>query len=309
MHRAYYSPGDGYLSRAAGPSLMAEEGGMGMILVTGATGNVGGELVRALIGAGEKVRALTRGTRPAQLPASVEVVAGDLNRPESLSAALDGVRGVHLLAGYRDLPALLAGMRRAGVEHVVLQSSSAVPAGDMGNAVARYHILSEQAVRESGLPWTFLQPNSFMSNTLQWVAQLQAGDIVRAPFADVRVATIDPYDVAAVSAAALTSAGHAGRSYRLSGPQSLLPAERLAILAEVLGRKLRLEPQSNEEARAEMSSTMPAEYVDAFLSFFADGTLDESRVLPTVLEVTGRQPRSFEQWAVAHAADFRLAPA
>ena len=79
-----------------------------------------------------------------------------------------------------------------GVEHVVLQSSSAVPSGDISNAVARYHILSERAVRDSGLAWTFLQPNSFMSNTLRWIPQLRAGDLVRAPFADVRVATIDP---------------------------------------------------------------------------------------------------------------------
>lgn len=215
------------------------------------------------------------------------------------------MRGVHLLAGYRGMPRLLKEMRRAGVEHVVHQSSGAVPGGDMSNAVARYHILSETRVRESGVPWTFLQPNSFMSDTLEWVPQLEPEDVVRAPFADVRVATIDPYDVAAVSAAALTSAGHAGRRYRLSVPESLMPADRLAILAEVLSRDLRLEPQSDEIARAEMSSSMPTEYVEAFFSFFADGTLDESEVLPNVREVTGREPRSFEQWATAHAQHFR----
>jgi uncharacterized protein YbjT (DUF2867 family) len=276
-----------------------------MILVTGATGNIGGELARALAGAGEEVRALIRRDADrSRLPDGVEGVVGDLNRPETLSRALAGVRGVHLLSGYEDMPGVLAEIRRAGVEHVVLQSSSAVPSGDMGNAVARYHILSEAAVRESGVPWTFLQPNSFMSNTLQWASQLQAGDLVRAPFPDVRVATIDPFDVAAVSARALTSPGHAGRSYRLSGPESLLPADRVAVLAEVLGRDLRFEGQSDAEARAEMSQDMPAEYVDAFFSFFADGTLDESQVLPTVQEVTGREPRTFLQWAQAHADAF-----
>jgi len=277
-----------------------------MILVTGATGNVGGELIRALVGAGEEVRALIRrDTDRTRLPAVVEGFVGDLDRPQTLRAALDGVRGVHLLSGYQDMPEILAEIRRAEVEHVVLQSSSAAPDGDMSNAVARYHILSEAAVRDSGVPWTFLQPNSFMSNTLQWVSQLQAGDVVHAPFADVRVATIDPYDVAEVAAEALTSGGHEGHSYRLSGPESLLPADRVGVLAKVLGRDLRFEGQSDADARAEMSATMPGEYVDAFFSFFADGKLDESKVLPTVQEVTGRQPRTFEQWAMAHAGAFR----
>jgi uncharacterized protein YbjT (DUF2867 family) len=189
-------------------------------------------------------------------------------------------------------------MRSAGVERVVLLSSSSVPSGDVTNAVARYHIESEAAVRESGLAWTFLQPNTFMSGTLDWASQLRAGDVVRARFADVAVATIDPVDVAAGD-------GHAGRSYRLSGPESLRPADRVATLARVLGRDLRFEGQTNAEARAEMSRAMPPEYVDAFMRFFADGTLDESEVLPTVREVTGRPPRSFEQWATAHADAFR----
>lgn len=276
-----------------------------MIFVTGATGNVGGELVRILAGGGEEVRALVRSDAAlATLPAGVEGFIGDLNRPETLTPALDGVRAAHLLSGYADMPGLLAEMRRAGVERVSLQSSSAVPGGDMSNAVARYHILSEKAVRESGIGWTFLQPNSFMSNTLGWASQLRNGDVVRAPFPDVRVATIDPHDVAAAAAEALISGDHDGRSYRLSGPESLLPADRVAILGRVLGRDLRFEGQSNEEARAQMSESMPAEYVDAFFSFFVDGTLDESEVLPTVQQVTGRAPRTFEQWAQAHAEAF-----
>jgi hypothetical protein len=174
----------------------------------------------------------------------------------------------------------------------VLLSSSAAPGGDLSNAVARYHILSEAAVRDAGIPWTFLQPNSFMTNTFQWLPQLRAGDVVRAPFPDVRVATIDPEDLGAVAAAALTTGGHEGRAYRLSGPESLLPADRVAVLAKVLGRALRFEGQSDTEARAEMTRTTPPEYVDAFFSFFADGTLDESKVLSTVEEITGRPPRT-----------------
>lgn len=183
-----------------------------MILVTGATGNVGGELVRALVSAGEAVRALSRGARQMALPTGVEGVAGDLNRPETLSSALAGARGVFLLSGYQDMPGLLAEIRRAGVERVVLLSSSSAPGGDMNNAISRYMIFSEAAVRESGVPWTFLRPSAFMSNALQWVPQLRAGDVVRARFAGVRVATIDPYDIAAVAAEALLSDGHEGRA-------------------------------------------------------------------------------------------------
>src|SRR4051794_13771803 len=277
-----------------------------MILVTGATGNVGAELVRALAAAGEPVRALVRDdARRAALPAGVEAAVGDLDRPETLGPALEGVRGVHLLAGYAGLPDALERGRRAGVERVTLQSSSAVPSGDTTNAVARYHIESEAAIRDSGLQWTFLQPNGFMSNALEWAEQLRRGDIVTAPFAGVRTAQIDPRDIAAVAAAALTQDGHAGRSYRLSGPESLLAAERVAILGSVLGRDLRLEPQSDEDARAEMSAAMPPEYVDAFFAFFVDGTLDESEVLPTVEQVLGRPPRTFAAWAEEHAGAFR----
>jgi uncharacterized protein YbjT (DUF2867 family) len=272
-----------------------------VILVTGATGNAGGAVVRALIDAGERVRAVVRDPNQAALPAGVEPATGNLNEPATLVPHLEGVTAAFLLSGYEGLEQTLANMRRAGVERVVLLSSSSAPAGDETNAVARYHIESERMVRQSGLAWTFLQPNSFMTNTYQWTAQLRQGDVIRAPFADVRVATIDPADIGAVAAVALTSDAGDGRAYRLSGPEALTPADRVKILAEVLGRDLRFEGESNDEARAEMSATMPAEYVDAFFRFFVDGDLDESVVLTTVQNVTGRPPGSFEAWARAHA--------
>jgi uncharacterized protein YbjT (DUF2867 family) len=276
-----------------------------MILVTGGTGNAGGAVVRALVAAGAPVRALVRDPAGAGLPDGAEAVAGDLNRPDTIAPHLDGVTAAFLLSGYDGLTETLLDMRRAGVERVVLLSSSAAPSEDLTNAVARYHVLSERAVRDSGLAWTFLQPNSFMTNTLQWAPHVRAGDVIRAPFPDVRVATIDPDDIGAVAAAALTSDAHTGRAYRLSGPESLLPADRARILGDVLERDLPFEGQSDEEARAEMSQAMPAEYVDAFFRFFAAGELDESQVLSTVQDVTGRSPRRFEQWARAHADAFR----
>src|SRR4051812_40530577 len=276
------------------------------ILVTGATGNVGSELVRLLAAGETPVRALIRDeARAAALPAGVEAVVGDLNRPETLAPALDGVGAVHLLSGYAGLADALERMGAAGVERATLLSSSAVPGGDTTNAVARYHIESEAAIRASGLAWTFLQPNGFMSNALEWAEALRHGDVVTAPFAGVRTAQIDPLDIAAVAAIALTTGRLDGRSLRLSGPEALLAADRVAILGSVLGRDLRLEPQSDVDTRAAMGATMPPEYVDAFFSFFADGTLDESEVLPTVEEVTGRPPRTFAAWAEEHAGAFR----
>ena len=191
-----------------------------MILVTGATGNAGAAVVRALANSGERVRALVRDADRATLPAGVEVAVGDLNEPSTLTPHLERVTAAFLLSGYEGLEETLANMRRAGVERVVLLSSSAAPAGDLTNAVARYHILSERAVRQSGLEWTFLQPNTFMTNTFQWLPQLRQGDVIRAPFADVRVATIDPDDIGAVAAVALTSGANDGRA---------LPIERSRI--------------------------------------------------------------------------------
>jgi uncharacterized protein YbjT (DUF2867 family) len=134
---------------------------------------------------------------------------------------------------------------------------------------------------------------------------LRDGDVVRAPFANVGVAVIDPRDIAAVAAAALLAEGHESEAYRLSGPQALLPEDRVRILGEALGRELRFEAQPDDEARAEMSASMPPEYVDAFMHFYVDGWVEESQVLSTVEQVTGREPRTFEQWAVEHADVFR----
>lgn len=276
-----------------------------MILVTGATGNVGGEVVKALAAIGHPVRALTRhqGTE-SRFPPGVEVATGFLDRPETLRDTLSNVSGVFLLPGYPDMPRLLSIFREAAVERVVLLSGSSAASGGMTNAITAYIVKSEQAVESCGLAATILRPSAFMSNTLRWAPQLAAGDVVRAPFADVRIAMIDPTDIALVAALALTGPGHDARTHRLTGPKPLLPVEQVQILSQVLGRKLRFEAQSDAEARKEMSAVMPTEYVDAFFDFYVDGSLDESVVLPTVYELTGHTPRTFKQWARAHADRF-----
>jgi uncharacterized protein YbjT (DUF2867 family) len=266
-----------------------------MILVTGATGNAGGELVRVLQKSSQPVRSLVRG--PDGRP--------DLNKPDTLRPVLDGVSGLFLLSGYADMPGLLAEARRAGVERVVLLSGSSaeVTAGD--NAITRYMLRSEQAVRDSGLAWTILRPHAFASNALRWRPQLAAGNTIRAQFPQALSTVIDPIDIASVAAAALTSTGHDGATYRLTGPEVLRPADQVRILAGALGRDLEFVGLTDEETRAEMARTTPPEYVEAFWNFYVDGALDESVATPAVAEVTGRPPRTFQQWATEHVDAFK----
>jgi uncharacterized protein YbjT (DUF2867 family) len=276
-----------------------------IIAVAGATGNVGGALMDILAGHGHEVRAIVRDvSNGRRFPQGVTAVQGDLNQAASLDAAFDGAEGAFLLSGYDD-DGLVAAMTRGGVRRVALLSSSAAPTGDLTNAVAAYHIRSERALEESGLRWTFLRPNTFMSNTLSWAQPIRAGDPVVAPFADVAVSTNDPRDVAAVAAVSLTSGEYDGLAHRITGPQPLRPSDRVAILGELLGRELPFRPQSDEEARAEMGSRMPAAYVDAFFEFFVAGKIDETSVLPTVEQVTGRPARTFRAWAEENLDAFR----
>jgi uncharacterized protein YbjT (DUF2867 family) len=265
-----------------------------MILVTGATGNVGGAVLDALDAAGEDVRAVSRSGRGG-------TVKGDLNDPSTIPFA--GATAAFFMSGY---PAeLFTAAKRAGVERAVLLSGSSADGGDRANAVSRYMMDSEDAVKASGLAHTILRPHAFFSNVLRWLPQLRAGDVIREAFPDVAASSIDPADIAAVAARALTDPRHAGETYRLTGPEPLKAADRVRILGEALSRPLTLDPFSDEEARADMSATMPPEYVDAFMAFYVDHTLDESAVLGTVEQITGRRPRTFAEWAREHAAEFR----
>jgi uncharacterized protein YbjT (DUF2867 family) len=277
-----------------------------MYLVTGATGNVGGHLVDILAGAGHQVTALVRD--PAGYPRKdgVRAVAGDLDQPDTLRHALSGAEAMFLLGGFADLPGVLQAALTAGVRQVVLLSSRSVVGGKPDNAVVAMHSGSEEAVRDSGLDWTLLRPSGFMSNDLTWAERVRAGQPVAAPFGTVPIAVIDPWDIAAVAAAVLTSDGaHHGRDYPLSGPAALTPAERVGILGQVLGRDLPFHPVPDDVARVEMSQHTPEPYVDAFFRFFADGEFDDTPVVQTVHELTGRPARDYWQWAESHADRFR----
>jgi uncharacterized protein YbjT (DUF2867 family) len=191
-----------------------------------------------------------------------------------------------------------------GVDAVFLPAGQPDVAGLLADVVTRFNVVSEAAVRDAGLEWTVLRPSGFASNARQWVPQLRAGDVVREPFADVPVAVIDPADIGAVAALALTGEGLAGRSLRLTGPEATLPADRLAVLADLLGRDLRLEPEPDDVVHRRMSAAMPPQYVDAFFRFFRGGEYDDSRVTSVVPDLLGRPARTFRQWAQRHLDAF-----
>ncbi|WP_328639968.1 NAD(P)H-binding protein [Streptomyces canus] len=283
-----------------------------MILVTGATGHVGSELVRRLAAAGEPVRAMTRRPAKARFPAGVEAVYGDAADPKSLAAAFAGVDGAFLMSAQavgtapeptHDL-ALATAAERAGVRRVVKLSTLDGGTGD--DPIARWQRTAEAAVTDParGFAWTLLRPGRFMSNALQWAGQLGTGGEVAIPFADRPAASIDPADLAEIAAQALSTGEHAGAVHELSGPQSLTPTEELALLGEVLGRDLRVRPVPTDAARAGMAGYgFPPEVVDAIMRRTLDGDRG-SGVLPTVEKVLGRPARTFAQWARAHAEEF-----
>jgi uncharacterized protein YbjT (DUF2867 family) len=277
-----------------------------MIVVTGATGNVGREVVRALADRGVSVRAVARRPDAVPLPSPVEVVAADLATPDAAGPALAGARGLFLL-GTLATPGLLAHAGEAGVEHVVVLTSRCVVGGRPDNAVTGTWLDAEAAVRASRVPWTILRPSGFHANALRWLPQLREGDVVRAPWPGVPIASIDPADIAAVAAVALTDpgAGLVGAAPSLSGPEPLTPGDQVATLARALDRPLRYEPLGDADARAAMlADGTPAGIVDALFRFFTDGEFDDSAVLGTVERITGRPPRTFADWARDNAAAF-----
>jgi uncharacterized protein YbjT (DUF2867 family) len=238
------------------------------------------------------------------VPDGATPVTGDLNDPASIREALEGATGAFFLPGYSDMPGLYSVAKEGGVQRVVQLSGTSAASGDMSNAVTAYMVQTEASAQASGVPVTIVRPSAFHTNTFQWLPQLKAGDVITAPFADVRVANIDPADVGRVVAVALLNRGHTGQVYELSGPEALLPKDRVEILGKALGRDLQFVAQSNDAARVEMEAAMPKKYVDAFFDFYVDGSLDESTVLPTVRELTGAAPRTFQQWATEHAKAF-----
>ncbi|MFD9593992.1 SDR family oxidoreductase [Kitasatospora sp. NPDC059973] len=279
-----------------------------MIVVTGATGNVGRPLTQALAEAGEQVTAVSR--RAAAVPAGVRHVVADLAEPTSLAPVLDGAKALFLLlsgdlhaAGAR--PADIVGQAAAaGVRRVVLLSSQGVATRPLDPSRVAMRAV-EDALRESGPDWAVLRPGGFASNALAWAESVRTEGTVAAPFGDVGVPVVDPVDIAGVAAACLLDDRHTGRVYELTGPEVITPRRQAAAIAAVLGSPLRFHELTREEARATMTRFVPVELADDTLDIISAPNPAELRISPDVERVLGRAPHPFAAWVTRNIAAFR----
>ncbi|GHI08467.1 FMN-dependent NADH-azoreductase [Streptomyces cellostaticus] len=277
-----------------------------MIAVTGATGNVGRALVGRLLAAGAPVRALARDPRRLALPEQAEVVRFDPDEPAALFA---GATKLFLYA-QAGTPALLKAAREQGVRHVVMLSSGIIQEGaDETHPIHVMHADAERQVRDSGLAWTFLRPNAFATNALQWAPQIRARNTaVRGVFADALSAPIHEDDIAAVAERALLDDGHEGAAHRLTGPGATTNAEQIAAIGRAVGRELTLVEVSAKEAGPELFPHVPQAMLDRLLQTFEATVGVPPEITGTVEKLTGTPARTFAQWARDHAEDFRPQP-
>lgn len=273
-----------------------------MIVVTGASGNVGRTLVRLLTEAGEPVTAVARTITASDVPPGVRAVAADLADPVSLRPALSGADAMFLLVAGEDPDGVLEEARAAGVRKVVLLSSQGVGTRPQSY---RHPARFEAAVAGSGLRWTVLRSGGMASNALAWAEPVRAHRTAAAPFGEVGLPFVDPDDVAAVAAAVLRQDGHQGATYVLTGPAPTTPRQRAAAIAAALGEPVGFVEQTRGQAHAQLSRFMPPPVVEGTLAILGEPTEEERRVSPDVERVLGRPPRSFADWARRNAAAFR----
>ncbi|MEU4803795.1 NmrA family NAD(P)-binding protein [Actinosynnema sp. NPDC023587] len=275
---------------------------MGPILVTGATGTVGGSVVRQLLAAGVEVRALTRDPAGARLPVGVEVVGGTFAEPSSLLPALRGVTRVHLVSMGGDGPEIVDVLVRAGVERLTHLGHDDPSRAD-DDPFEAWHRVFRKAIEDSGMAWTHLFPGEFMANTREWAASVRAESVVRAPFGGWSTALVHEDDIAAMAVRALLEDGHAGRAYQPTGPEPVVRRDAVRLIGEAVGRPVRFEELTPEQAREQWRDLYPPEVAEWFLEIGARaGGMDW--VSPDVEAVLGRPGLTFRQWALDHAAEF-----
>jgi uncharacterized protein YbjT (DUF2867 family) len=284
-----------------------------MILVIGATGTVGSEVVRQLVATRERPRALVRdpATAHQRLGDQVEQVVGDLDRPETIAAALAGVDRVFLLTTQSSRQpewerAVIGAAARAGVGQLV--KLSVFRANEQSPLqVARQHGQAERVLAQSGLAATILRPVFFMQNLL---AMVHDGAIATAA-GDGRVAMVDARDIAAVAVATLTGGGHAGKTYTLTGPEALSFYQVASVLSRQTGRPLRHVRVPPDKVRVTLQGRgVAAWFADDMAklhSMLAVGY--EEVVTDDIHRVTGRPPRTLAQFAGDHAGVLTRPPA
>ena len=290
-----------------------------MILVTGATGLTGSEVVRRLSARGVAVRALVRNATTANavkaaglssLP-GVEIVDGDMARPDTLIPALQGIDRAMLISASEpamgDVQAsFIDAAAQAGVGHVV-KLSGIIPELDSPFRFARMHAEIERHLEESGMAFTHLRAGEFMHSYFRQVPSILSQGALFLPMADARIASIDIGDIADVGADVLTSPGHENKIYPITGPEALTMAEVADKLSAASGRPIRYVNVSPEEARAaRLAAGVPAYLADGLMELFAERRKGkEATVWPVMETVFGRRPTSFDEFARRHAAIFR----
>ncbi|MEV4311060.1 NAD(P)H-binding protein [Actinocrispum sp. NPDC049592] len=266
-------------------------------LVIGARGGIGRHVVEQLLAAGQPVRASVRDRAKADFPAAVEVVEADLTKPETLWAALTGVRRVFLYAS----PAqdFVDVARDADLEHVVMLSSGSVllPSA-RGNAIAEEHRAVERVLADSGLSWTPIRPLVLANNALNWADSIRAEGVVRLFRPEAMTAPVHERDVAAVAVAALLGRPEDGM---LTGPELITQRRQVELIAAATGRDIEVVEMTESQARQRFGDSPT---VDAVLRFIAEAANGGSPATDTIQRALGFAT-PFEQWAREHAVDFR----
>ena len=281
-----------------------------MLLITGATGNIGRGVVDLLHNEGHDVRALVRSASRAELlPDGIDIAAGDLDDAGSVAAALDGVDGVFLLhagVGTDQTRIMIDAARSAGVRRIVLLSSIGArlrPLPMIGAMLAA----REELLVASGLDATYLRPNTLMTNALAWADAIRDENRVVDPTGPGRMPGVDPDDIARVAALVLTQDGHAGNGYILNGPEALTSREQVEILSEVLGRTIDfvdVTPEQFSQASIEQGTPPPAaEALQNLNEMFRAGRAGV--IADDVENLTGVAPRTFRDWCERHVDLFR----
>lgn len=284
-----------------------------MILVIGATGNIGSEVTRQLVSNGADVRVLARDTAKARaaLGPKVHVMEGDLSRPETVAGAMAGVDKLFLvtpltLDQIAMKSAAIQAAKQAGVKHIVM--STGIGAGpDAGVEIGRWHGKSQEEVKGTGLAYTFLQPTFFMQNMLMFADSIRAQSAFYLPLGDSKASWVDARDIAEVGVVALTEAGHENKEYPITGGEAINCAEMAQTLSGTLGRTVTFIDVSLAASKEGMTAAgMPEKLADMMNELYALGPAGHlAHVADTVETVTGHAPRSFRQFAEDHAAAFK----